>query len=402
METGFNLGGYREELEEELANILDYWMAFTPDKENGGFIGRINNDNVPDAHAPKGAVMHARILWSFSAAYPIAGKEEYLSYANRAWRYLKDRFLDEEFGGVYWTLDYTGQPLDTKKQVYAIAFVIYALAEYYKISALDEVKLVAIGLYRDLVRHAFDEVKGGYFEAFTRDWKDIADLRLSEKDANERKSMNTHLHVLEAYTNLFRIWPDEELNRQILQLLRNFREYIIDGAAHHLILFQDEQWNPKSRTISFGHDIEAAWLLLEAAEVIGNAEQVADFKQISLDMATASREGLDQNGGMFYELEPCTGHMVREKHWWAQAEAMVGFFNAWQISADVSFLRDSLAAWEFVKRCILDKKNGEWFWGIDEHGHVMEQEDKAGIWKCPYHNSRACLEVMRRIGIGLS
>lgn len=389
------LSAYHAELSEELQEILHYWATVVPDHQGGGFAGKVSNDNVVDPGAPKGAVLNARILWSFAAACNLEGTAGSLEQANRAYDYLIRHFVDARYGGVFWTVDASGNPLDTKKQVYAVAFAIYALAEYFMASGLEAAKAHAIAMFHDLLRYSYDEEKGGFFEAFDQEWGPLADLRLSEKDANEKKTMNTHLHVLEAFTNLYRIWPDQELEQHIYLLLRNFTEHIIDADSGHMVLFFDEHWNRKSEVVSYGHDIEASWLLLEAAELTGNEEWIQKIKATALRMATAALEGLDKDGGMFYEMEQ--GHLIREKHWWVQAEAMVGFFNAWQLSADPGFLAASVNSWKFVKQNLLDKQHGEWFWGTNENGAVMPNEDKAGLWKCPYHNSRACMELIKRI-----
>ncbi|WP_207428770.1 AGE family epimerase/isomerase [Pedobacter sp. SYSU D00535] len=388
---------YQQEVKQELNNICRYWMQFSPDTRNGGFVGRIDNDNHIDALAPKGSVLNARILWSFSAAYNLEKDKKLFRVADEAFNYLADHFIDKEFGGVYWTVNASGEPLDTKKQVYAIAFTIYALSEYYLAGKNEEVRELAIRLYQQLVEKSFDREKTGYFEAFTRDWKEIEDLRLSAKDANEKKTMNTHLHVLEAYTILYKIWKDEGLKEQIGLLIQNFLQHIIDGQSGHLILFFDENWTRKSETISYGHDIEAAWLLLEAAEVIEDEQLIGRVKEASIKMADAAAEGLSDDGSLYYEYEPSEQHLIKEKHWWVQAEAMVGFFNAYQLSRESGYLEKSIQVWEFIQSSILDKRNGEWFWGVLEDGSVMPGQDKVGLWKCPYHNSRACIEIYRRI-----
>jgi mannobiose 2-epimerase len=388
---------YKAELSHELSRILDYWIKYTPDEVNGGFIGRIDSDENVVAGSPKGSVLNARILWSFSATYNLNKNEEYLIYADRAYQYIINHFIDKEHGGVYWTVDYKGNPLDTKKQVYAIAFTIYALSEYYRASGNEDAKTLAIDLYNLLVKHSYDPIKTGYFEAFTRDWQPISDLRLSAKDANEKKTMNTHLHVLEAYTNLYRIWPDEGLKAQITGLLDNFTDHIIDTQTNHLGLFFDEDWNQKSNTVSYGHDIEATWLLQDAAAVIGAGPILDKIKQLNIGITEATLKGLDNDGGLWYEYEPAEDHLIKEKHWWPQAEAMIGFYNTWQITGDEKYLQLSIKNWKFVKSKIIDTKNGEWVWGIDDRGNLMPGEDKAGLWKCPYHNSRACIEIITRI-----
>jgi mannobiose 2-epimerase len=387
---------YRKELEAELNNIIKYWSTHMLDAVHGGFLGKIANDNTADEFADKGAVLNARILWSFSAAYNLNNSYD-LALADRTYNYIAGHFIDSDFGGVYWTVDYQGKPKDTKKQVYAVAFTIYALSEYFMARGYDVVKDHAIALYRDLVKYSYDAEQGGYFEAFNREWQELNDLRLRDKDTNEKKTMNTHLHILEAFTNLYRIWPDEELKDRIIALMRDFTGYIVDAETARMILFFDENWNRKSDMISYGHDIEASWLLQEAAEAIYEPELLKEIKGLAVKMAEAALDGLDPDGSLWYEQEPAKGHTIKEKHWWVQAEAMVGFYNAWQVSQDPKFLDASLNTWNFVQGHILDKQHGEWFWGITEQGNLMENSDKAGLWKCPYHNSRACIELIRRI-----
>ncbi|MEO6136894.1 MAG: AGE family epimerase/isomerase [Ginsengibacter sp.] len=396
------LEAYRNEMEIELAEILDYWMRRTVDNEAGGFYGTINYADKLIADDPKGSVLNARILWSFSSAYRLTNKDEYLKNATRAFDYLNSFFIDKEFGGVYWTVDHLGAPLDTKKKVYAIAFCIYGFSEYYRATNNDDAKQMAMSLYRDVELHAHDSQYGGYFEAYSRDWSSIDDLRLSPKDANEKKSMNTHLHVLEAYANLYKIWPDQKLKYRIQQMLQIFDQHIIDHSTNHLYLFFNESWKVSPAAISFGHDIEAAWLLQEAAESIEDESLIKKTKEVALQLADAVVIAIDDDGGLWYEYESSPHHLIKEKHWWPQAESMVGYFNAWQINGDKKYFDHSKASWNFVKNKLKDTINGEWYWGIKDDDTLMK-EDKAGLWKCPYHNSRACMELIQRVNaeIGL-
>lgn len=387
---------YKQEVEQELENILRYWTNHTQDEANGGFVGRIDHDETIHPEAPKGSVLNSRILWSFSAAYRFTQKKEYLAVAERAFRYLVDHFIDNEYGGVFWTVDHKGQPLDTKKQVYALAFAIYGLSEYALATGDAAAKYAAKHLYHAIVNNGYEPQHGGYIEALTRDWQEMGDLRLSAKDANERKSMNTHLHVLEGFANLYRIWSDAGLKEKIRELIRLFLDHMISAKTAHLLLFFDDAWQSKFNLVSYGHDIEAAWLIQEAAEVIGDEALLQTVKERSVLLAAAAAEGLDSDGGLWYEYEADEDHLVREKHWWPQAEAMIGFFNAWQLTGDESQLNQSLSSWKFVKQSLLDTQ-GEWVWGINGDGSVMTHEDKVGVWKCPYHNSRACIEISRRI-----
>jgi mannobiose 2-epimerase len=263
----------------------------------------------------------------------------------------------------------------------------------------EPAKQLAIDLYRLLQQKSYDPVQGGYLEAFARNWEPIQDLRLSDKGANAKKTMNSHLHILEAYTCLYRIWPDPQLKQQITGLLVNFDEHIIDPHTGHLLLFFDEHWQQKGeKTVSYGHDIEASWLLLEAAKVIADDALIARMKVLGIKMAEAVIIGLDTDGGLWYEYEPADNRLKKEKHWWPQAEALVGFYNAWQLSGRHEFLQYAYNNWAFIKQYIRDNKNGEWFWGVYEDHSVMRNQDKVGLWKCPYHNGRACMEIIHRIG----
>jgi len=393
---------YRKQTAAELENILSWWMKTTIDHENGGFYGRIDHRNKILSQAPKGAVLNSRILWAFSSAYNFTGERKYLDIAARAFRYITDHFNDKEFGGVYWSVNYKGEPLNTRKQIYALAFAVYGLSEYYVASRDENAKETAIYLYNLIINHSYDTKQGGYIEAFARDWNQIEDLRLSEKDANEKKSMNTHLHLLEAFSNLYRIWPCETLRNKVVQLTRIFLDRIIDHKTNHLFLFFDESWQVRSDIISYGHDIEAAWLIQNAVAEVSEDSLFEEVIRISVKIAEAAAQGLDSDGGLWYEYDLQTKQLVRQKHSWPQAEAMIGFFNAWQITGDHDFLKKSLSSWQFAKEFIIDQELGEWYWGVNADHSPMLSEEKVGIWKCPYHNSRACIEIIRRVQNTLS
>lgn len=392
------LKSWGEALERELTdNILHYWLAHTYDREFGGFVGRIAHDNRVDPTAAKGAVLNARILWSFASAYRCFGTAGYLEAARRAYDYICARFLDREHQGVFWTVDHRGCPLDTKKQVYAQAFTIYALAEFHAATGERPPLDLARAIYSVLETRARDRRRGGYLEAYSRDWMLLEDLRLSEKDANEKKSMNTHLHMLEAYTALLRVWPDPGLRKRLGRLIRIFLDHIIDRTSYHLILFFDEAWNGRSRLTSYGHDIECAWLLEEAGRELGDESIRSEVADVSIRMAEAAlREGIGGDGGLAYELHE-DGRLDGDRHWWPQAEALVGFLNAYGLSGQESFLEASLGSWEFLCEWIVNREHGEWHWSVSPDGRPDLSQDKVGLWKGPYHNSRACLEGMRRI-----
>lgn len=387
---------YRQQLQVEWDSILIYWKKNMVDHKYGGFYGSINNDNDVVKAAPKGVVLNSRILWAFSATYQHTNNEQDLQMATRAFDYICNHFVDTPYGGVYWSLDEQGNMLDARKQIYGLAFAIYGCSEYYKVTRNEAALKICKDLFNCIEEHSFDKQRNGYIEAFTKEWKQTDDLRLSEKDDNEKKTMNTHLHIVEAYANLYRVWPDDILRNKIVNLLFIFDKHIIDHQTGHLHLFMDDEWNVRSTLQSFGHDVEAAWLLLQCAEVANDAKLIARYKELSVKMATASIEGLDTDGGLWYEYDSAKDHLIKEKHSWPQAEAMIGFFAAWQLTGNEKYLKHSLNAWQFVQQYLIDKENGEWYWGVYDDYSIMQKE-KAGFWKCPYHNSRTCLEIITRI-----
>ncbi|HIZ02595.1 MAG TPA: AGE family epimerase/isomerase [Candidatus Bacteroides merdipullorum] len=387
----------KKEVQDELVNdILPFWMNKMIDSENGGFYGRITGREKLMPEAEKGAILNARILWTFSAAYRLLKKPEYLETATRAKRYIIDHFYDKEYGGVYWSVDYKGEPLDTKKQIYAIGFAIYGLSEYHRATGDQEALDYAIRLFESIEEHSFDTKKNGYCEALTREWGEIADMRLSDKDENERKTMNTHLHILEPYTNLYRVWKDKRLEKQLRNLIKLFTTKILNIRTGHLELFFDDDWTSKYRIISYGHDIEASWLIHEAALVLGDPEVLAKVEPLVEYIAAAADEGLTPDGAMVYEMLEDKGKTDTERHWWVQAENVVGHVNLYQYFDDEVALQKAFRCWNFIKEHLIDRVNGEWHWSVFSDGSVNVSEDKAGFWKCPYHNGRMCMEIIER------
>ncbi|TPE43457.1 AGE family epimerase/isomerase [Pontibacter mangrovi] len=387
---------YRQEAGAELSRILTFWERHAVDGGHGGFVGQLSNRGEVNPVAPKGAVLNARILWTFSAACRHTQNEAHRKLADRAYHYLVEHFLDKDYGGVFWSVNYAGEPLNTRKQIYAVAFAVYGLSEYYLATQEAQALQVCQDLFRWIEQHSFDPMFGGYLEAFDRQGQPLGDLRLSEKDRNTPKTMNTHLHVLEAYANLYRIWPDQQLATQLEGLIRVFLHHIIDTETGHLKLFLTRDWMPAADLVSYGHDIEASWLLLEAADVLGNEVLVAKVKTVALKMAQATTEGLQSDGSLYHELDLGEHQYDKHREWWVSAEAMVGFLNAFQLTHSRGFLEKSTGAWGFAKKYLLDRENGEWFWGVHDDYSLMAAADKIGFWKCPYHNARACLEVMHR------
>ena len=408
-------------------NILRFWLDKMQDTEHGGFYGRMDGRMQLHPEAEKGAILNARILWSFSAAYRVLGKQEYLDAATRAKEYIIDHFIDYEYGGVFWSVDYQGQPLDTKKQFYAIGFMIYGLSEFARATGDREALDMALELYECIEQHSLDKVHNGYIEACNREWGEIADMRLSELDANYPKSQNTHLHIIEPYANLYRCLQEfqeaespncnyvpaigavlpvgvsvsQETIYKVGASLRNiisiFTDKILNPATHHLDLFFDMDWTRGAgRLESYGHDIECSWLIHEAALVLGDEKVLQKVEPIVRMVAKASEKGLRPDGSMIHEANLDTGRADDDLHWWVQAENVVGWLNLYQYFADEEALQRASNGWEYIKQNLIDYEHGEWYWSRRHDGSLNLDDDHAGFWKCPYHNSRMCLETIER------
>ncbi len=388
----------RQRVEAELlSDILPFWLKYAIDEEYGGFRGQIANDLTINPHAAKGIILNARILWTFSKAFSAYGDPVYLNAARRAYEYLVRFFWDNEFGGVYWMVDYQGNPFDTKKRIYGQAFTVYALAEYYHATGDAEILARALRLVEVIEASGHDPANGGYFETYERDWTLAVDQRLSEVDQDEKKSMNTHLHLLEAYAALLRNHEHSTVRLRLRELIEVFLNHIVDPKTHHFLLFFDEEWRTQSDKVSFGHDIEGSWLLCEAAEILGDTALLESVRAVGLSMAQAVYDqGLDTDGGLLYEAGP-TGIIDSDKHWWPQAEAVVGFLNAHELSGRQYFRDAAERSWAFIEEHIIDREHGEWFSLVSKDGVPAAERDKVGPWKCPYHNSRACFETMERL-----
>jgi mannobiose 2-epimerase len=398
LEGGAALEHLRQRVEAELKfDILPFWLKYTIDDEYGGFRGQIANDLTIGPQAAKGLILNARILWTFAKAFGVYRDPVYLATARRAYEYISRFFWDVEFGGVYWMVDCQGRPLDTKKRIYGQAFTVYALAEYAHASGDPEALGKAMHLVERIESAGHDDFRGGYFETFERDWTPALDQRLSDVDMDEKKSMNTHLHLLEAYATLLHQREDTTVRFRLRELIEIFLKYIIDPGTKHFILFLDEEWRPRSEKISFGHDIEGSWLLCEAAEALGDPEVLQRVREVAVKMAQAVYEqGLDSDGGLLYEADK-SGIIDSDKHWWPQAEAVVGFLNANELSRQQHFRDAAERSWRFIEKNIVDPVHGEWFWLVSQTGAPDAERDKVGPWKCPYHNSRTCFEVMERL-----
>lgn len=394
------LANHRQSIEAELrGNILPFWMEMVLDRENGGYYGSLSNDLVVDNEIPRSAVVSARILWTFAAAYRAYPDPAYLDAAQHAYNYLTGPLWDPQYGGIYWSVNRHGRAVNDRKHIYAQAFAVYGLAEYYQASGEPQALALAQKLFGLIESHSFDPVHGGNIECLSRAWGSLEDMRLSALEPDCRKSMNTLLHLMEAYTNLLRVWPDPNLREKLSGLIRAFLEHIIDLQSGHFRLFFDDAWQSLRPIVSYGHDIEGAWLIVEAAEVLGDTQLLARAQAAALRMAEAVyAEGRDADGSVWYDDDPGSPHS-REKHWWPQAEGMVGFYGAYQLSGRPEFAQAALQCWAFIENHLVDRVHGDWFKVLDRAGSPLNDHPKVGPWECPYHHARSCLEMIKRLSI---
>jgi mannobiose 2-epimerase len=379
-------------------HILPFWCGPALDHEQGGWMGWLSNDLKPDRTQPKGLIVNSRILWAFSAAHRARPEKLFQQMADRALDFVMNRFWDAQHGGAFWRLDDTGHVLDDSKKIYGQAFYIYALAEYHQAFGGKAVLERAIQLFELIERHAHDSQHGGYIEVCRRDWSEAGvEARLSDKDMNEKKSMNNHLHVLEAYTNFYRAWPEPRVAERLRELIQLFEQRILDARTQHFQHFFDETWRVRSDSYTFGHDIEGTWLLCEAAEVLGDAALLKQVQGVVLPMVeVVLKEGIAADGALYYEGKG--GKIIDPgKECWPQAEAVIGFLNAFQLSGDRKYLQTSLRAYDFIENRLVDRAHGEWFWRINEDGKLDPKLPKVSEWKGPYHGSRMCLETLHRL-----
>jgi len=383
----------KEATKKELAHILQYWQEHTLDTKYGGFIGHIAYPDQKKPLSNKGIILNSRILWTFSAASNFYKDNRYELLCKRSFDYLKTYFRDKEYGGVFWEVTHKGEVVLAKKQIYAQAFMVYALSEYYLFSDNEESKTWAIEIFNLIENHALDHQNGGYIEAFDQQWSPMDDMRLSEKDDNTAKTMNTHLHLLEAYTVFFKIYPENQVKEAFKKLIHLFLNVFLDKIGHFNLFF-DEKWNLKSNVYSYGHDIEAAWLLVEAAEAIQDEKIIDQVKNVAIHIADRFIQvAIDDDGGVMNEENYVTGDIDNDRHWWPQAEGVVGLYYAYQITGEQRYLETAKKIWEFITSKMIDQKYGEWFWRIDANGHHNPKDEKVGMWKCPYHNSRVCMQL---------
>ena len=397
---------FKKEVRSNLTgNILPYWLKLKDPR--GGFYGEVLSDGTVLHDAPRGVILNARIIWSFAAAYQAIPDKDYLLAAIHAKDWFLAHFCDHKYGGVYWSVNADGLRLDAKKQLYAQGFAIYGLSELYKVTRDDEVLKAAVNIYRVVEAHFADAANGGYIEALARDFSPLEDMSLSAHDINADKTMNSHLHILEAYANLYTVWPDAGLKKAVEALLDIIGTKVM-APSGHLQLYFRKDWSVLPGGISYGHDIETSWLALECAFALKDKAVVDRVRPWAYAMGLAGNEGLLPDGSMRYEQLAVIPSEAEEspvfddsRQWWVQAETVVGNLWLWKYHPVISgeagksqFLSNAMAAWNYIKNNLADKEGGEWWWAILPDGSIDKANPKAGFWKCPYHNTRMCLQVI--------
>lgn len=379
----------KKELEQR---IIPFWNKLKDD-EFGGFYGFVGNDLQLDKKADKGVILHARILWFYSNCYTVLGEKSCLDYAKHAYDFLVDYAFDREEGGVYWSLSYDGKVVDDMKHTYCQAFVIYALASYYEASGDKKALDLAFNLVDTVEGKTLDQY--GYMEAFDKKWNLLDYNLLSENGLIADKTMNTVLHLLEAYTELYRVSPDERVLERLKFQLDTLTITMFDKENSQLKVFFDTQFNTVGDIHSYGHDIEATWLIDRACEVIGDEEITRKIRLVNHVLVENIAKIAFENGALNNERE--NEKIDKTRIWWVQAEGVVGFYNAFEKYGDSKFLDIATSLWEYIKGNIIDKRQGgEWHSEVFENGEFSTEKPVVDPWKCPYHNGRMCLEIITR------
>ena len=387
---------FRDEVAADLIdNLLPWWSVKTPDYVNGGFYGRVDMKDSVYTDADKACVLNARILWAYSAAYRVTGDASYLRIANRAKDYCIEYFIDKEFGGAYYSLDYKGEPKNTTKHIYSNSYFLYGLAEYVRVTGDKETLDAAKSIFELFEKHAFDQEANGYFENFSREWEKVQQ-RSGTSDI-DRKTQNTTMQIMLAYTNLYRVWPETRMAERLKNLIELFLDKIIDPDTYHLIYIMDRYWNSISEIESYGHDIELAWLLRDAALALGDPQLLKRVEDVAVKMAEVVEKDIQPDGSLIYERDRATGRVNENRSWWTQTEAIVGYFDAWEISGEEKFLDIAINCWNYSRDHYIDKINGGWFTSVSPDGEISGNKAASSGGVCPYHNGRMSMEIMERV-----
>ncbi len=383
-----------EEVRKHLTDcIIPFWKGLRDD-ENGGYAGYMDYDLNVDKKAVKGCILNSRITWFFANAYMALKDESLLAEARHGYEFMQKYCVDQEKGGVYWSVDYKGTPEDTTKHTYNQAFSIYALSSYYDASKDEGALKTAMELFHIIEERCMDEI--GYKEAFDREFREIENDKLSENGVIADKTMNTLLHVFEAYTELYRVSGDGAVKKRLMWILDTIAEKIYNPALHRQEVFFDREMNSILDLHSYGHDIETAWLIRRGTDVLGDDTYTEKMLPIILDLTSQVYRTAFDGHSLANECEK--GVVDENRIWWVQAETLIGFLNGYQLAPEhTEYLEGARSVWSFIKEHVIDKRPGsEWFWDVNKEGKSVSGKPIVEPWKCPYHNGRMCLEVIRR------
>ena len=383
-----------EEIREHLTDrIIPFWKGLRDD-EHGGYYGYMDYDLKVDRQAVKGCILNSRITWFFANAYLTLGEESLLEEARHGYEFMKEYCVDREKGGVYWSVAYDGTPEDTTKHTYNQAFSIYALSSYYDASGDREALDMAFELFHIIEERCMDEI--GYKEAFDREFQEIENDKLSENGVIAQKTMNTLLHVFEAYTELYRVSNDGQVKERLEWILDTFADKVYNPKLHRQEVFFDREMNSIIDLHSYGHDIETAWLIRRGTDILGEKAYEERMFPIILDLTGEVYKKAFDGHSLANECEK--GVIDQTRVWWVQAEAIVGFLNAYALSPEHGEYQDAAKVeWTFIKEHLVDPREGsEWFWDVNQKGEAVSGKPIVEPWKCPYHNGRMCFEVIRR------
>jgi mannobiose 2-epimerase len=380
--------------DEAVNHILPFWSS-QKDSKNGGFYGFMSNDLTLNKKSEKGGIATARFLWSFSAAYRAFDKQEYLELAKHSYQFMKTNLIDQKYGGIYWMADYKGEIIDSRKHIYTQSFGVYSLSEFYRVTSNQEALDLAIELFELIEEKGYDTKDNMYLEEFNRCWIISNNEMLSENGVIAEGTTNTHLHILEAYTNLYRVWPDAKLEKALRNIIRIFYDHIYKKESNDLKVFFDRSWNEKLDLQSYGHDIEASWLLYDGLLALN--ENKTEYIEMVKDIgAHIFQVAIIDAGVVIPECE--AGKCVDKCVWWVQSEAMVGFMNMYQLTENKKYYDVVNRIWLYTKTNIIDRRDGgEWFQETSIKGKPLDEKAMVEPWKTPYHNIRFCIEMLERI-----
>lgn len=394
-DTKAKLHTLSKEMKQHLKSvIIPFWKNLRDDRY-GGFYGYMNYDLQIDKEADKGCILNSRILWFFSNAYLLLKEESLMKEAVHAYRFMQEKCMDHKNGGIYWAMTFDGKPLETIKHTYNQAFAIYALASYYDASCDQEALKTAMDLFELIEGKCRDEM--GYLEAFDEKFNEIDNEKLSENGVIAEKTMNTLLHVFEAYTELYRVSKEEKVRICLEEMLNTFSEKVFNPKLRRQEVFFDQKLNSILDLHSYGHDIETAWLIDRGLEVLGTQGEHGRIGEITAILTDEIYKVAFDGHSLANEAEK--GVVNEDRIWWVQAETVVGFLNGFlKNTNDVKYLTAASDTWEFIKEYLWDKrKKSEWFWKVTKEGVAASEKPIVEPWKCPYHNGRMCFEVIRRI-----